>query len=118
VPFREPHGHIALDPDLLSRACVAARPLGAVERYAEALFRAVFVDGLRSVGHAVCVARAGEVGLDPTAFAAAFDGPEVRAGPEAILRRALGRGAFGVPTFVVGDPLFWAMTGSGCCAVA
>ena len=34
VPFREPHGRIALDPDLLSLACTAARWLGAAEAYA------------------------------------------------------------------------------------
>lgn len=55
----------------------------------------------------MCVARAGEAGLDIAAFAIALDDPEVRAEQEAILHRALDRGAFGVPTFAVGDRLFW-----------
>ena len=67
VSFREPHGRIALDPDLLSLACTAVRRLGAAEAYARALFRAV------------CVERAAEAGLDRAAFTDALDHAGTRA---------------------------------------
>lgn len=107
VPFREPHGRIDLDPDLLSLACTAARRLGAAEAYARALFRAVFADDLPAVGRAVCVERAAEAGLDRAAFAAALDDAGTRAERERVMEEAAGQGAFGVPTFAFGDRLFW-----------
>ena len=107
VPFREPHGRIALDPDLLSLACTAARRLGAAEAYARALFRAVFADDLPAVDRAVCVERAAEAGLGRAAFADALGDAGTRAERERVQREAAGRGAFGVPTFVFGDRLFW-----------
>ncbi len=107
VPFREPHGRITLDPDLLSLACTAARRLGAAEAYAQALFRAVFTDDLPAVGRAVCIERAAEAGLDRDAFADALDDSGTQAERERVMQEAAGRGAFGVPTFVFGDRLFW-----------
>ncbi|MBV9778246.1 MAG: DsbA family protein [Acetobacteraceae bacterium] len=107
VPFREPHGRLALDSDLLSLACTAARRLGAAETYARALFRAIFVDDLTAVDRAVCVARAGAVGLDQTAFSAALDDPQTQAARERVLHQAMRLGVFGVPSFVVGERLFW-----------
>ena len=107
APFREPHGRIPLDPGLLSLACTTARRLGAAEAYARALFRAVFVDDLPILDRAVCVERAAEAGLDQAAFADALDNAGTRAERERVTRKAAGRGAFGVPTFVFGGRLFW-----------
>jgi len=107
VPFREPHGRLALDSGLLSLACTAARRLGAPETYALALFRAVFVDDLPAVDRALCVTRAGEVGLDRNAFSAALDDAETEAERERVLHQAMRLGAFGVPTFVFGERMFW-----------
>lgn len=107
VPFREPHGRIALDPDLFSRACAVARRLGAAEAYARALFRAVFADDLPAVDRAVCIERAVEAGLDRAAFADALDDAGTRVECGRVMREAVGRGAFGVPTFVLGGRLFW-----------
>jgi len=107
VPFREPHGRLALDPDLLSLACTAAHRLGVAEAYARALFRAVFADDLSVVDRGVCIARAGDVGLDRDAFAHALDDAGTREKREQVAQEAMGRGAFGVPTFAVNGQLFW-----------
>ena len=107
VPYHEPHGRLTLDPDLFSRACTAARRFGAAATYARALFRAVFADDLPAVDRAVCLERAGEVGLDRAAFADALDDPTTRAKRERVTREAAERGAFGVPTFAFGGRLFW-----------
>ena len=107
VSYREPHGRLALDPDLFSLACTAARRFGAAETYARALFRAVFADDLPAVDRAVCLERAGEVGLDRGTFADTLDDPTTQAERERVTREAVERGAFGVPTFAFGERLFW-----------
>lgn len=56
VPFREPHGRLKLDSGLFALACTAARLLGAAIPYAQALFRAVFVDDVSVVDRELCIA--------------------------------------------------------------
>jgi 2-hydroxychromene-2-carboxylate isomerase len=107
VPFRDPHGRLELDPDLLSRACVVAKRHGAAEPYARSLFAAIFAEELPEVDRARCVGLAVRAGMDQAAFAEALDADRTRAEQEEVLRRAIARGAFGVPSFVVGDRLFW-----------
>jgi 2-hydroxychromene-2-carboxylate isomerase len=107
VPFREPHGRLALDSDLFSLACTAARRLGAAETYAQALFRAIFVEDLTTVDRALCLARAGAAGLDQAAFSDALDDAETRAERERVLHQAMRLGVFGVPSFVFGERMFW-----------
>jgi len=107
VPYHEPHGRLVLDPDLLSLACTAARRLGATEAYAHALFRAVFAEDLPAIDRALCIKRAGEVGLDRAAFTNALDDAGTKTERERVTHEAAQQGAFGVPTFVVGGRLFW-----------
>ena len=107
IPFREPHGRLALDPDLLSRAAVTARRLGAVEPYARASFAAIFVEERTRIDRALCAELAERAGLERTRFEGELDSSASRAEQERILRQALARGAFGVPTFFAGGRLFW-----------
>jgi 2-hydroxychromene-2-carboxylate isomerase len=107
VPFLEPHGRLKLDSHLFSLACTAARRMGAAEIYAQALFRAVFVEDLPAVDRDVCIARAGTIGLDTRAFAELLDSSETREEQEKTLREAVRRGVFGVPTFGLGSRLIW-----------
>lgn len=107
VPFREPHGRLQLDPDLLSRACVLARCLGAVEPYAKALFSAIFTEDLLQIDRTSCVDLADRVGLSRSGFEADLDREAVRTEQNRILQQAIVQGAFGVPTFVVASRLFW-----------
>jgi 2-hydroxychromene-2-carboxylate isomerase len=46
-------------------------------------------------------------GLEPDAFIAAVDSGEIRAAADREHQEAFKRGVFGVPTFIVGDQLFW-----------
>jgi len=107
VRFREPHGRISLDPDLLSMACTAARRLHAAKAYARALFRAVFTDDVVAVGRAECIRRAVEVGLDRCTFTDTLDDLGTQAERERVMCEAAELGAFGVPTFVFNGRLFW-----------
>jgi len=107
VPFLEPHGRLKLDSHLFSLACTVARRMGAAEIYARALFRAVFVENFLAVDRDVCIARAGETGLDAHAFSDLLGSSETRDEQEKILRESVRRGVFGVPTFGLGKRLIW-----------
>jgi 2-hydroxychromene-2-carboxylate isomerase len=98
---------VEFDPRLLARACVAADVLGAVRPYSESMFSAIFAEGLPEIGEEECLERAEATGLSREAFARELASPE----PERRLAETVGEarsaGAFGVPTFVVDDRMFW-----------
>ncbi len=105
VPYNEPDFD-DYDPFELAMACLAAERLGAVAAYSRALFRAVFVDG-GVIDTARCAAMAEEVGLERAAFVAAPTDPSLFEVHAARIEEAHGRGAFGVPSFFVGERPFW-----------
>jgi 2-hydroxychromene-2-carboxylate isomerase len=107
VPFRDNHGRVAYESRLLVRACLAAGRLGRIEDYTSALYRAMFVDDLALIDRAQCVRRADGLGLDRAQFAARLDDPAILAEAAANLAEAKDRGAFGVPTFFLGECMFW-----------
>ena len=105
VPYREPVD-FRVDPAYLAVAASAAKRLGAVEAYSRRLFQAIFVDG-RAVAEADLSGFAEDVGLDAQAFRAGLEDPATAELHEAALQEAHRRGAFGVPTFFIGERLFW-----------
>ncbi len=105
VPYREPVDFL-VDPAYLAMAATAAKRLGAVAAYSRRLFQAIFVEG-RAVAEADLTGFAADAGLDSGAFRAHLDDPATAKTHEAALQEAHRRGAFGVPTFFVGDHLFW-----------
>ncbi len=105
VPYREPV-EFRMDPQLLSLAAIAAKRLGAIEAYSHRLFRAIFVDG-RVIERADCLDCADRCALDRDTFATLLDDPETQAIHDRTVARAHARGAFGVPTFFVGERMFW-----------
>ena len=107
VPYKEPKGAVEFDPRLLARACVAAGLLGAVRPYSLALFEAIFVDGTPRIDEEECVRRAQAVGLAMDRFLGQLRSPETDERLEQNARQAHSAGAFGVPTFVVGEEAFW-----------
>ncbi len=105
VPYREPVDFL-VDPAYLAVAATAAKRLGAVEAYSKRLFQAIFVEG-RAVAEADLTGFAADAGLDSGAFRAHLDDPATVEMHEAVLQEAHRRGAFGVPTFFIGEHLFW-----------
>ena len=106
VPFREPpNPHF--DSRLLMKAATAAKRLGAVVPYSHALFRAVWVEGAWPLNDNVCRQAAVSVGLAPSDFSEALADPATDDELRNTAAEAHRRGAFGVPTFFVGDRTFW-----------
>ena len=89
------------------RACVAASRHGRVAEVSLALFRAYWCEGHDPSGEAAIRAAAEGAGLDGGALFAATDDPAVKDGLRAATEEAVARGAFGAPSFFVGDALFW-----------
>ena len=107
VPFREPRGTVDFDPRLLARACTAAEASGAGREYCRILFDAVFAGDLTRIGVEECVRSAEDCGLLRDVFSSRLHSPQTEARLEMAAREAHEAGAFGVPTFVVGDEVFW-----------
>jgi 2-hydroxychromene-2-carboxylate isomerase len=59
------------------------------------------------VDETVCIRLANEVGLPTAQFAALLSDPQADEQLAATAREAYTRGAFGVPTFFVGNQMFW-----------
>jgi 2-hydroxychromene-2-carboxylate isomerase len=105
IPFVEPKP-LPKDHRLMARACHAAGLQGALRPYCEAMFQAVFVSN-EDIEEQTCAAIASRIKLDACQFIEAMGSSAVNERLTATARRAFERGAFGVPTFFVGDRMFW-----------
>jgi 2-hydroxychromene-2-carboxylate isomerase len=105
VPFVEPKP-LPEDHRLMARACHAAGMQGALRPYCEAMFQAVFVSN-EDIDEQTCVAIASRIELDVRLFSEAIGSCAINERVTVSARHAFERGAFGVPTFFVGDRMFW-----------
>jgi 2-hydroxychromene-2-carboxylate isomerase len=105
IPFREPV-QFRVDPAALALACLAADRQGALVACCRLLQRLIFVEGW-VIDDAVIAGLPGQLDLDEPVFQRNFAAPETRARHDALVEEARMRGAFGVPTFFVGDRMFW-----------
>jgi 2-hydroxychromene-2-carboxylate isomerase len=106
VAYREPDD-VAFDPRRLALAGTAAARLGAVEPFSRRLFQALFVDGASPLHDEVCARLAHEIGLDRGAFARSLGDPKTAARLASTVEEAAARGVFGVPSFVLGDEIYF-----------
>ena len=91
----------------LMRAAVAAQRLGCFALYVDTVMAAMWEDG-RDMGEAKIVRQVlDSAGLNSAALLALADDPDVKAELMANTEAAAKRGAFGVPTFFVGEEMFW-----------
>ena len=75
--------------------------------YSHALFRAAWVEGVWPLDEDVCHQAAVSVGLALREFSETFVDPATDEELRNTAAEAHRRGAFGVPTFFVGDRTFW-----------
>ena len=105
VPFREPIA-FRVDPDRLALACLAADGQGALVPCCRLLQQLIFIEGV-AVDDGVIAGLAGRLELDKVAFQRDLAAPATRTRHDALLTEAAERGAFGVPTFFLGQQMFW-----------
>jgi 2-hydroxychromene-2-carboxylate isomerase len=89
------------------RGLIAAREAGQGEAYVEAGLRGLWEEGLNLADPAVLAARLDRAGLDGAALVARAQAPEIKAGLAEATEKAVARGVFGLPTFFVGDEMFF-----------
>jgi 2-hydroxychromene-2-carboxylate isomerase len=87
------------------RGAIAAEREGRFAEYHAAMFPAAWREGRDVSNKDVVVAIAREAGA--RSVAEALDDPSIKDALRANTERGVGRGAFGVPSFFVGDELFW-----------
>jgi 2-hydroxychromene-2-carboxylate isomerase len=87
------------------RAAVAARRAGVFDRLHTPMFRAVWRDGRESSTKDSVLAILADLGL--AELGSALDDPSIKDELKSATEAAMKRGAFGVPTFFVGNELYW-----------
>lgn len=106
IPFTM-NAHFPINSLHLMRGAVAARHLGCFMPYVEAVMAAMWEKGANMGDADIVRATLDEAGLDSAAILQKADDAEVKAELVANTEKAAERGAFGVPTFFVGDEIFW-----------
>lgn len=99
--------HFPVNTLLLMRGQIAAERDGVGEAYLEAMLKGMWEDGLKLDDSAVFVATANAAGLDGQALFEATRDPEVKGRLAANTEAAVSRGVFGIPTFFVGEEMFF-----------
>ncbi len=99
--------HFPVNTLLIMRGLVAARRQGVEQAYLDAVMAGMWERGLKMDDPQVVAAALTEAGLDAEAILEATQDPEVKAELLANTERAAARGAFGIPTFFVGDEMFF-----------
>jgi 2-hydroxychromene-2-carboxylate isomerase len=91
----------------IMRGAVAAERLGCAEAYIEAMMAGMWEHGLKLDDPAVVDAALVAAGLPATELLAASADPEVKARLVANTEAAVARGVFGIPSFFVGEDLYF-----------
>ncbi len=106
LPFKM-NPHFPINSLQLMRGAVAAQHLGCFMPYVDAVMSAMWEDRADMRDATVADAVLDKAGLDSKALRALADDAAVKAELVANTESAANRGAFGVPTFFVGDDMFW-----------
>ena len=105
IPFREPLP-FKVDATALALACLAADRQDALVPCCRLLQGLIFVESA-TIDDDVLAGLARQLGLDEATFERDRAAPETAARHDSLLEEARSRGAFGVPTFFLGDRMFW-----------
>jgi 2-hydroxychromene-2-carboxylate isomerase len=106
VPFRR-NPHFPIDTLRLMRAAVAAQRDGWFDRFHRAVYPAFWVEASDLGDPAVVAGVLERAGLDAKRIQALAEDAGVKAELRATTEEAVERGAFGAPTFFVGDEMFF-----------
>jgi len=99
--------HFPINTLNIMRGALAARQLGCLEGYMDAVFDAVWVEGLHMGEPEVVAGVLERAGLDAEAIMTLAQDPEIKAGLISATEEAVGRGAFGAPTMFIGDDMYF-----------
>ncbi|HEX4533517.1 MAG TPA: 2-hydroxychromene-2-carboxylate isomerase [Rhizomicrobium sp.] len=103
----EMNPHFPVNTLTLMRIAIAAKNAGVLPAYVDAAFHHMWEAGRKMDDSDVIRAALGESGLDADALMAAAQTPDVKQALIHNTESAVARGAFGIPTFFVGDEIFF-----------
>lgn len=108
VPFRH-NPHFPINTLMLMRGALGLqmREPQRMVAYVDAVYRAIWVDGKDMNDPATVAAVLQQAGFDPAKLLALAQDPSVKDQLKVATQEAVARGAFGAPTFFVGDQMFW-----------
>lgn len=110
--------HFPVNSLLAMRALVCAKQEGQLMPCLEALMAGMWEEGLNLADPEVLAASLNTAGLDGKHLVARASADEVKAELVANTKAAVARGAFGIPTFFVGDEMFFGKERLGQVAAA
>ncbi len=99
--------HFPVNTLMLMRGFVAAREAGSEAAYLEMGLEGMWEEGLKLDDRAVLARRIDAAGLDSTSLLAAAETDPVKQKLADNTAAAVARGVFGIPTFFVGDEIFF-----------
>jgi 2-hydroxychromene-2-carboxylate isomerase len=99
--------HFPINTIRLMRGAIAAERAGVFAAYHRAIFDAFWREGLNLGDAAVVRGTLQRAGLDAERVAAMSEEHAVKDGLRVATEAAVARGAFGAPTFFVGEQMFW-----------
>lgn len=99
--------HFPVNTLQIMRGAIAAQGQGCFERYVDAVFASMWERKKKMDQPEVIAVELGAAGLDAAALMAASQEPQNKARLLANTQEAHVRGAFGAPTFFVGDAIFF-----------
>ena len=102
-----PNPHFPVNTLLIMRGLVAAKRMGVGDAYLDVVLKAMWEDGQKMDDPQVVAAVLTATGLDARAILEATQDPDVKAELAANTQAAADRGAFGIPTFFVGEEMFF-----------
>lgn len=113
--FIEKHGlskfrfnpHFPVNTLTIMRGAIVADDEGVLDDYIDAVNRAMWEDGLKMDDPEVIATFLSANGFDGPALLARTQEPEIKAKLVANTEAAVTRGVFGIPTFFVGDAMFF-----------
>ncbi|NNU44119.1 2-hydroxychromene-2-carboxylate isomerase [Ramlibacter montanisoli] len=108
VPFRH-NPHFPINTLTLMRGALGLqmREPQRMVPYVDAVYRAIWVDGKNMNDPATVAGVLQQAGFDPEKLLALAQDPAVKDELKVVTQEAVARGAFGAPTFFVGDQMFW-----------
>ena len=99
--------HFPVNSLTIIRGLIAAQQSGVEEPYVEAVLKAMWEDGENMADEAVIRSVLSDAGLDADGILEATKSDEVKTVLIGNTNDAVARGVFGVPTFFVGDEMFF-----------
>jgi len=106
VPYKT-NTHFPINTLLLMRGAVAMQREGRLLPYSDAIFKAMWVDGLNLNDPQVIGGVLHNAGFDPQALLSAANDEAVKQQLKSETEAAVARGVFGAPVFFVGEAMFF-----------